>query len=433
MQVKREQINPTKVKLTVSAESALIDSIKEEVVNQLGQDAKIQGFRSGKAPANLVEKQVDQSLLQGQVLEQAVNKLYVDAVQQEKIRPASQPQINITKFVPFTTLEFTAEVEAVGDIKLADYKKVKLAPKTTSVTAQDVNQVLDNLSSRSADKKEVKRAAKLGDELIINFKGVDAATKESIQGAAGNEYSLALGSKTFIPGFEEKLVGVKPGDTKTFDLTFPKDYGVSALQSKKVSFSVETLKIQELVKPKLDDKFASTVGPFKTLAELKADIKKQLKAERERENQQVYDNQLLEKIAEKSTVTLPESMIDDEISRMEDEEKRNLAYRGQTWQEHLKEEGVDEAGHRERKRSGAELRVKIGLLLGEIANQENITVTPEELEIRMQLLKGQYPDAAMQAELDKPEARRDIQTRMMTEKTIEKLRGYAAKQTSAAA
>ncbi|HET7059965.1 MAG TPA: trigger factor [Candidatus Saccharimonadales bacterium] len=427
MQIKKEQLSPTKLKLTISAEAALLSTIKQEVVERLGKDAKIQGFRSGKAPAHMVEKQLDQSALQTEVLEQAVNRLYVDAVQQEKIRPAAQPEINITKFVPFTTLEFTAEVEAVGDIKPADYKKIKLAPKTTAVAAKDVNEVLENLRARSAEKTEVKRAAKLGDELIINFKGTDAETKEPIQGAAGNEYPLALGSKSFIPGFEEELVGAKPGATVTFTLTFPKDYGAAALQSRKVAFKVEVLKVQEMAKPKLDDKFAATVGPFKTLAELKADIKKQVKVERQRENQQIYDNELLEKIAAKSTVTLPNSMVEEEITRMEDEEKRNLAYRGQTWQEHLKDEGVDEAGHREAKRESATLRVKIGLLLGEIANREDITVTPEELEIRMQLLKGQYTDAAMQAELAKPEARRDIQTRMMTEKTIDKLRGYASK------
>ncbi len=425
MQVKKEQLSPTKVKLTVSADPGVLDEIKQQVVAQLGKQAKVQGFRAGKAPANLVEKQLDQSLLQTEFMEQAVNRLYVDAVQQEKLRPASQPQIAISKFVPFTTLEFTAEIEAVGDIKVANYKTIKLAPKTSSVMAKDVNQVLDNLRGRSADKKEVQRAAKLDDELIINFKGTDAATKEAIQGAAGNEYPLALGSKTFIPGFEEKLVGAKPGDSKTFTLTFPNDYGAPALQGRKVAFTVEVLKVQELAKPKLDDKFAATVGPFKTLADLKADIKKQLTAEQKQQAQQAYDNELLEKIAAKSTVTIPESMVEDEITRMEEEEKRNLVYRGQTWQEHLKDEGVDEAGHRAMKYQSAELRTKIGLLLGEIANRENITVTPEELEIRMQLLKGQYTDPAMQAELEKPEAARDIHTRMMTEKTVDKLRSYA--------
>jgi trigger factor len=427
MQIKREQINPTKVKLNVTADPALLDNVKQEVVQELAKTTRVQGFRAGKAPNKLVEGQLDQSLLQTQVLEQAVNRLYVNAVQQENIRPASQPEIAITKFVPFTTLEFTAEVESVGEIKVADYKKIKMTPKGVNVTAKDVDEVLENLRARSAEKKPVERAAQLGDETIINFKGVDANTKEKIQGADGNEYPLALGSKTFIPGFEDELVGVKPGDTKTFDLTFPKDYGAKALQSKKVTFTVEVLKVQELVKPKLDDKFAATVGPFKTLAELKADIKKQLTAEKQRESQQIYDNKLLEKIAEKSNVIVPDSMIEDEITRIEDEEKRNLAYRGQTWQEHLQDEGVDEAGHRENKRATATLRVKIGLLLGEIANLEKIIVTPEELEIRMQLLKGQYQDPNMQAELEKPESRLDIRNRMMTEKTIEKLRAYAIK------
>jgi len=427
MQLKKDQLTPTKIKLTVSASAEQLEGIKRQVVEHLGQNAKIQGFRAGKAPAQLVEKQLDPSVLQTEFLEQAVNRLYIDAVQQEKLRPISQPKIEIVKFVPFATLEFTAEVESVGDIKLPNYKIMKLASKPSTVNTEDVNQVLDNLRGRAAEKKTVDRAAKTGDEVIINFKGVDAETKQAIQGADGSEYPLALGSKTFIPGFEEKLVGAKPSATKTFTLTFPKDYGAKSLQNRKVSFTVEVLKVQELVKPKLDDAFAATVGPFKTLAELKADIKKQLSAEKQQQVQQQYDNELLEKIADKTDITIPDALVEDEITRMEDEEKRNTAYRGQTWQEHLKEEGVDEKGHRELKRPGALMRVKVGLLLGEIANQEKIDVTPEELEIRLQLLRGQYTDPNMQAELDKPENQRDIHSRMMTEKTIEKLRGYAKK------
>ncbi|HVV67318.1 MAG TPA: trigger factor [Candidatus Saccharimonadales bacterium] len=426
MQVQKEQLEPTKLKVTVSASQAELDNIKQQVLEHLGQHVKIQGFREGKAPNNLIEKQVDAAQLQTEFLEQAVNRLYVDAVERENLRPVAQPDITIDKFVPFSTLEFSATVETVGEVKLADYKAIKLAPKKQEITAKDVDQVLDNLRARSAEKKEVKRAAKLDDEVVINFKGTDAKTKEAIQGADGSEYPLVLGSKTFIPGFEEELVGLKPGEKKSFVLTFPKDYGATSLQNRKVNFDVTVLKVQELVKPKLDDAFAKTAGPFKSLAELKADIKKQLIAEQQQQAQQAYDNELLEKIAEKSTVALPESLIEEEVSRMEDEEKRNLAYRGQTWQEHLKDEGVTEEEHRAQKRPMAELRVKVGLILGEIAKEENIMITPEELEIRIQLLKGQYPDPAMQAELDKDENRRDIHARMMTEKTIDKLRGYAS-------
>src|SRR5690606_38611917 len=122
--------------------------------------------------------------------------------------------------------------------------------------AADVNQIVENLRGRAAEKKPVERAAKSGDETIINFKGVDAKTKEPIQGAEGNEYPLALGSKSFIPGFEDQLTGLKPGEKKTFPLTFPADYGVKDLQKRKVSFTVTVLKVNELAKPKADDAFA---------------------------------------------------------------------------------------------------------------------------------------------------------------------------------
>src|SRR5665213_2888328 len=138
MQIQRESISPTTVKLTVTADQATLDTVKQSVLKQLAKDAKVPGFRQGKAPASLLEKQLDPSLLQSEFLDQAVNQLYVDAVKQEKLKPVAQPQISVTKFVPYNTLEFTAMIESVGDIKLADYKKVKLAPTAVTVTAKDV-------------------------------------------------------------------------------------------------------------------------------------------------------------------------------------------------------------------------------------------------------------------------------------------------------
>lgn len=425
MQVKRDQTTDTKVKLTITADQAVIDSVKEAVLTRLSKDVKVQGFRPGKAPAKLVEQQIDQSVFQTEFLETIVNQLYVEAAQTENLRPVAQPEITIAKFVPFTTLEFTAEVETVGTIKLPDYKKIKLSAKTTPVTAKEVDTVIDNLLSRGGEKKDVTRAAKDGDEVVIDFFGTDAKTKEPISGADGKDYPLVLGSKSFIPGFEDALIGVKPGAKTEFKLTFPKDYGAKTLQNKKVNFAVTVHKVQEIVKPKLDDKFAASLGPFKNVAELKADVKKQLQAEKDQENQRAYDNELLEKIADKSTVAIPDVMIEQEIDRMEDEEKRNVVYRGQTWQEHLDEEGLTAEAHREKQREGATMRVKAGLVLAEVAEQEDITVSPEELDIRMNLLKGQYSDPAMQAELDKPENRRDIMSRMLTEKTLDKLRSFA--------
>jgi trigger factor len=202
---------------------------------------------------------------------------------------------------------------------------------------------------------------------------------------------------------------------------------VAALQSKKVSFKVAVKRVQELQESKVDDDFAAKVGPFKTLAELKADIKKQVKAEKQSQADRNYENQLIGKIADKAEVEIPEPLIEDQIKFMEEDERRNLTYRGLTWQEHLDQEGITEEQHRQRQRPDAAARVKAGLVLSEISKLENIRVTPEELEIRLQILRGQYQDPQMQSELDKPENRRDVASRLLSEKTIQKLIDYAQK------
>lgn len=427
MQISRQSITETKTKLTITLDQSELDTVKAHVLKDLSKQVKVPGFRPGKAPQAVVEKNVDQAVFQNEFLEHAINDYYVAAAQQESLKPVAQPEIEIAKFVPFTTLEFNATVEAVGEIKLGSYKNLKVSVDKQPVTADDVKQILDDLATRGATREEVSRAAKLGDEVTIDFAGRDAKTDESIPGTDGQDYPLTLGSKTFIPGFEDGVVGHKAGDAFDLPITFPKDYGAKNLQNKRVIFNITVHKVSEVKKAKIDDAFAATVGPFKTLAELKTDIKKQLDAERERDYTRQLDNALLEAVTEKSTIVLPAALIEDEMDRMEDEEKRNVVYRGQTWQEHLDAEMLTAEAHREKQREGATIRVKAGLVLSEIAAQEDIQVTPEELEIRMQLLKGQYQDPTMLAELDKPENRRDVLNRMISEKTLDRLRSLNAK------
>jgi trigger factor len=428
MQVTKKNLTPTKVELSVSVDQTMLDSVKTEVLTHLAKDhVKIQGFRTGKAPLSLVEKNVDQQLLQSEFLDSALNRAYGQALDEQKLRPVAQPEVKLTKFVPYTTLEFSAEVEVVGDIKLPDYKKVSVERKKVDVGAKDVSEVLQNLQTRIADKTEVTRAAKDGDELIIDFAGTDANTSEPIQGADGKDYPLVLGSDSFIPGFEANLVGMKPGEEKVFTITFPADYGVAALQSRKVTFTTTVNKVQELKQPKLDDEFAAKVGPFKTLAELKADIKKQVTAERETEAERDFQNELLAKIADQTEADIPDMLIENEIDRMEAEERQNLVYRGQTWEEHLTAEGVTNEQHRERQRDLAATRVKSGLMLAEVAEKEGVTVDDSEVNAQLAQLKTQYTDPQMQAELDKPETRREIASRIVSEKTITKLSTYASK------
>jgi len=425
MKLTRTDKTPTQVSLHISADGDDLTPIKNHVLSHFGAKVKVPGFRVGTAPAALVEKHVDQRALADEFIEHALNHLYGKAIDAEKLRPASKPEVHLKKFVPFSDLEFEAHLDVIGPIKLPDYKKIKLPKKSAEVTPSDVSSVIKSLQLRAAIRKEVQRPAKLGDEVIIDFTGKDKAGKP-VPGAEGKDYPLLLGSANFIPGFEDQLIGLKPGDKKDFSITFPKDYGAVTLQGKAITFNVEIKKVSEVTEPKVDDKFAAKVGPFKTVTELKADIKKQLKAEKQMQVDRQFENELIMKIADKSQVEIPKTLVDEQIRAAEEEEKKNLMHRGQTWQEHLEAEGITEEQHRQRQRPEAEARVRAGLVLSEVAEQENIFVTPEELEIRIQILKGQYQDPQMQAELDKPENQRDLAARLMTEKTVTKLVEYAS-------
>ncbi len=426
MQVKIENPSKTEAVVTVIAAPEELAGIKKHVLGHFKDRVNVQGFRKGNVPEAVLEKNVDQNALQTEFLEEGIEQLYSQALQAHKLRPVGQPQIAITKFVPFTTLEFEAKVPVIGELKLSNYKTMKKPKTEVKLTAKDVEEVLQSLQNQMAEKTDVDRTAKIGDEVWIDFEGTDSKG-QPVNGADGKNYPLTLGSNQFIPGFEDNLVGLKANDVKTFTLKFPSDYGVKALAGKNVTFKVTVSKVQAVTLPKVDDSFAAKVGPFKTLADLKTDIKKQVGLERQKEADRLYERELVAAIAAKSTVSVPDVLIDQEVERIEQEERQNLMYRGQTWEEHLKEEGVNEEEHKAQKRPAAEERIKQSLVLAEIAEAEGLDVTPEELEIRMQLLKGQYQDPQMQAELNKPEARRDIASRILTEKTLEKIVNYATK------
>lgn len=418
MNVKRTDLSETKVKLTVSAKEEHLADFKKSVLARLGKDVKVQGFREGKAPEHMVEKHVNPIELQNAFIDEALNELYASVAKGEKLRPVSRPQVNITKFVPFTTLEFEAEVEILGTVKLPDYKKIKVAKQEAKVSEKDVTDVLKSLQTRMAEKKDVERAAKNKDEAWIDFKGVDEKG-EPVKGADGKDYPLLLGSKTFIPGFEENIVGMKPGQEKDFTLTFPKDYGVSALANKKVKFTVKLNKVQEVIEPKLDDEFAKKAGPFKNLKQLKSDIKEQLLIEKQREADAGTQNEIIKQIVEKAKLNIPEGLINEQAEILLNDLKQNLAYRGMTLEDYFKNEGKTEEEYTKTElKPEAERRVKTGLVLAEIASEEKLEVLESEIDQKIEMLKMQYQDPSMRGELEKPEAKREIGSKILTEKTL---------------
>jgi trigger factor len=422
MKLNLDRKNDNLVVVEISASSEELASVKNKVLHKLKSRVKVAGFREGKVPIEVVEKNVDQQLLQTEFIDEAINTLYISILKEERIRPIDQPKVEIKKFVPFTDLDVVLEIPVVGTIELPNYKKLKAKKQPVKIVKSQIDDVVKNLQKRAAEKTEVKRAAKIGDEAIIDFKGVDAKGK-AVSGADGTDYPLELGSKTFIPGFEEEVVGMKTGDKKEFMVTFPKDYGAKALQNAKVTFTVTIKKLNEVKEPKANDDFAKTVGPFKSYEELRADIEKQLSHEADHKAERDWEAAIVEEITAKTKVTIPESLIKEQEEQVLREVKQNVVQRGMTFDEYLKQIELSEEEYLIKEvKPEAERRIKASLVLSEIADLEGIDVTPEELEVRIQVLKGQYQDAQMQAQIDQPDNRREINARLRSEKVIQFLK-----------
>lgn len=426
MQIQVEKLSETKVKLKIELGIEELTHAKQHELSEQAKNVKVAGFRPGKAPLTVVEKQLDQNQLQVSVINHAVNDFYSKAIDEQNLRTLNQPEIEIGKFVPFTELEFVATVEIMPKITLGDYKKIKKTKPKVTVSAKDINEVLENLTKRSAVKEDSDKPAKDGDEVTIDFDGKDKDGK-SVAGASGKDYPLTLGSKTFIPGFEEGLLGLKKGDKKDLGLTFPKDYHAKNLAGTKITFSVVVKNVQALTTPKLDDKFAASVGPFKTLEDLKKDIKTQLVEQKETEAINKLKDGIIEELVKKTKLTLPEVLVNDQIAMLEQDFNQNLVYRGITKQEYLKTEGFKDEDEWKKKdlMPQAERRVSVGMVLAEVAEKENLTVTEEELRARIDLYKQQYQQS--EAQFDQPEMQREVVSRLLTEKTVDRLYELAVK------
>jgi trigger factor len=273
-----------------------------------------------------------------------------------------------------------------------------------------------------AEKKTVDRASKAGDEVIINFVGTDKDGKE-VAGASGSDYPLTLGSKSFIPGFEEGLVGKKAGDHADLPLTFPKDYHHKPLASVKVTFAVDVKEVKTVTLPDLNDEFAVTTGPFKTVEELKADIRRELTDQKEREALDKLRDQLVEQLVKGSNIPTPEVLIADQMASLEKDFVQNLLYRGMTLPQYLEQQKQTEDEWRDSElREQAVRRVQVGLALAELSKVEKIEASMDELNARLQEMLQQYgSDTKIREQLDTPEARRDLANRIITEKTVDRL------------
>ena len=323
----------TSVEFDVEFTSKDFEPARLKALARLARNLKIPGFRNGKAPANVVEQHVNPNELAMQTLDimvrEAIPKIYTEA----KLQPISAPNVDIKKFVPGETAEVTISSDIMPDVKLADYTKLKAKYEKPEVGAKDVDDVLNRIAESYAESKVVKRAAKLTDEVIIDFVGKKDGV--AFDGGSAKDFKLRLGSGQFIPGFEEGIVGHESGDKFDLNLKFPKEYHSKELAGAAVVFEVLVKQVNEMATPKIDDELAKKTGAFPTLKELKADIKKNLEAQAEQRAEESYQDALLNELVQGSKTEAPEALVKEQAEHIKGDLLQNLKARGSNLEEYL--------------------------------------------------------------------------------------------------
>lgn len=415
-------LSDTRVRATIKVEATELKAAEQVALKKLSKTVKVNGFRKGHVPLEVVKKNVDPNALAQETLENALSRAVAESFIENKLQALERPEVEVKKFVPGESLEFTAEADVLPKIKLGDYKKLKATEKKISVAKKDVDEVVERIRKSMAEKKEVKRAAKLGDEAVIDFVGKKDG--EAFPGGTGNDYPLELGSGSFIPGFEEAIVGLKAGDKKDIELTFPKDYHAPDLKGKKVVFETTVKKINEKALPELNDEFAAKTGPFTSMSELTADIRHELEAQKKREASDELKDSLVKQLVAKSNVAVPAVLREDQVRSIEQDLMQNLMYQGLSIEQYWEQKGYKDrdAWVKAEANEAADNRIKAGLVLSELSKVLKIEATADELADHLNTYRKQYANnPEMAKRFEEPEVQREVANRLITEKTVDEL------------
>jgi trigger factor len=424
METKLTSQTDTEAVFTVTLNEAELKKGKAHVFDvHLRPKVKAAGFRPGKAPDHIVERELGSNSVQGEVIDELVQNSYSDAIRELKLPVVASPKITIEKFVPYTELEYQATVELMPPVKLGDYKKIRIKRPAVKVDAAEIERTLQDLRRRESTRIESDKAAKLGDEMNFDFHG----TKDGapVQGASATNQTLQLGSGNFIPGFEDELVGMKKGDEKTFTITFPKDYQEKTLAGEDVVFEIKVNGVTELALPEVDAKFIAKVSPFKTEAELRDDIAQKVTGEKTEAAAREYEQKVIDEVVKQSEFKAPEALVRQQLARTKQELEQNLSYSGLDMPKYLELSGKTEDDIDKELRPEAERRVGLAMVLTEVAKAEQIEVDAKALDAEIARMKQDYPDPQTQAELDNPNTREEVYNHLMASRVIAKLLSYA--------
>ena len=383
-----EKVEKSQVALTIEVGAAEFQAAVEKAYQKMRRKINVPGFRPGKAPRKLIEGMYGAEVFFEEAINIAFPDAYDEAVKEQELQVVGYPSVEL---VGDATTEngftFKATVPVYPEVTLGEYKGLSAPKDEVKVSAADVDERVKMLQERNTRLVSVEREAKEGDTAVIDFEGfLDGVPFE---GGKGENHSLELGSHSFVPGFEEQVVGMKAGDEKDLDITFPENY-TPELAGKAVVFKVKVHEVKEKEAPALDDEFAKDVSEFDTLKDLKADLKKKITEERQREDDRAFENALMEKVAENIAADIPDAMVETQCRQFLDNFKMQIAQSGIPYDQYLKMSGMTEEQLLADAKEPATRQVRVDLAVAAIIKAEDIQVTDEDVEAEYQKLAEQY-------------------------------------------
>ncbi|EJL43881.1 trigger factor [Brevibacillus agri] len=384
-----EKVENNQGVLTVEVDASQVDAALDQAFKKVVQKVQVPGFRKGKVPRKMFESRFGVESLYQDALDILLPAAYGQAVRETGIEPVDRPEVDVEQMEKGKNLIFKATVTVKPEVKLGDYKGLTIEEKDFTVTDETVDAELKRMQERHAELVAVEEgAAQEGDIVVIDFEGFQDGV--AFEGGKAEDYSLELGSGTFIAGFEEQLVGLAIGDEKEIKVTFPEEYHSPNLAGKEAVFKVKLNSLKRKNLPVLDDEFAKDVSEFDTLEELKADTKKKLEEKAAQEKEQYVREQLVLKAAENAEIDLPAVMVEHELDQMVNEFGQRLQYQGMTLELYYQFSGMDESQLRDQLRADATSRVRTSLTLEAIGKAEKIEATEEDVTEELNKLAGVY-------------------------------------------
>ena len=381
-----EKLEKSRVALTIETSAEEFEAAVNKAYLKMRGKINVPGFRVGKAPRKIIEKMYGAEVF----YEEAVNIIrpdaYEDAVKEQGLETVGYPQVELESCTKDGVV-FKCTVAVYPEVKLGQYKGLEAPKAEVKVAAADVNARLKEMADRNSRLVSVERAVKKGDTADIDFEGFDNGV--AFDGGKGENFDLEIGSGSFVPGFEEQLIGMKAGEEKDIDITFPENY-TPELAGKPVVFHVKVNEVKVKEVPAIDDEFAKDVSEFDTLKDLKADIKKKMTAERTEAAQRAFEDVLMAKVAEGVEADIPQEMVELQAERMMEQFKQQLASQGIPFDQYLQMTGTTEADFRKQADGPAAEQVKMDLAVEAIIKAEGLEASDEDVENEMKSVAEKY-------------------------------------------